>query len=120
MADGEERPPADEFAPARSRMISLQLEARGIHDGDTLAAMGRVPRERFLPADQAHRAYEDGALSIGHGQTMSQPFIVARMTEALTLGAWSAARGHPAARVLDVGNVDPGTRQPCSPRWAPA
>ncbi len=103
MADGEERPPNDPFADARGRMVTLQLLARGIRDGDTLAAMRLVPRERFVPRDQCGRAYEDGALSIGRGQTISQPFIVARMTEALGLTEWRAGRPDQPVRVLDVG-----------------
>src|SRR5512134_3418755 len=65
-----------------------QLEARGIKDPLVLAAMRAVPRERFVPPDLVHQAYDDGALPIGHGQTISQPYIVARMTEALALTEW--------------------------------
>jgi len=84
-------------------MVERQLAARGIRDPVTLAALGRVPRELFVPRDLRDRAYEDGALAIGRGQTISQPFIVARMTEALQLSRW--AREHPdeRVRVLDVG-----------------
>jgi protein-L-isoaspartate(D-aspartate) O-methyltransferase len=90
------RPDAPDTARlARERMVLRQLEDRGITDPSTLAAMGRVPRERFLPASLIGRAYEDGAQSIGHGQTISQPYIVARMTEALAIA--------PGATVLDVG-----------------
>lgn len=84
-------------------MVRDQLRARGITDEAVLVAMGQVPRERFVPLGLRDRAYADGAQSIGHGQTISQPFIVARMTQALHLDAWR--RTHPGAvpRVLDVG-----------------
>src|SRR3954453_7488040 len=93
----------DGFAAERERMVAEQLEARGISDPDTLRAMGVVPRERFVPAESRKRAYADGALSIGEGQTISQPFIVALTTAALGLGAWRLAHPGEAARVLDVG-----------------
>ena len=83
--------------------VTVQLEARGITDEEVLRAMRKVPRERFVPADLAHLAYEDGALPIGRGQTISQPYIVARMTEALALPAWRDAHGREAPKVLDVG-----------------
>ena len=76
-------------------MVRTQLAARGIRDARVLEAMGRVPRERFLPPEQAHLAYCDGAQRIGRGQTISQPYIVALMTEALHLGG--------SERVLEVG-----------------
>jgi protein-L-isoaspartate(D-aspartate) O-methyltransferase len=83
--------------------IALQLEARGINDPDVLRAMRAVPRERFVPPDMTTLAYEDGALPIGHGQTISQPYIVARMTQSLALPAWRAAHNGEQPRVLDVG-----------------
>ena len=64
-------------------MIQEQIRQRGVTDPRVLDAMGRVPRERFVPADQASRAYADSPLTIGHGQTISQPYIVAYMTEVL-------------------------------------
>ena len=64
-------------------MVETQLRARGIAHAGVLDAMRRVPRERFVPPDLQARAYEDGPLPIGDGQTISQPFIVAYMTEAL-------------------------------------
>lgn len=70
---------------SRSRMISGQLVARGIRDERLLAAMGEIPRHLFVPAPLAYRAYEDGPLPIGEGQTISQPYIVAEMTQALRL-----------------------------------
>lgn len=76
-------------------MVELQLRRRGIRDERVLAAMSAVPRERFVPPALADHAYDDGAFPIGHGQTISQPYVVAAMCELLSL------RGH--ERVLDVG-----------------
>jgi protein-L-isoaspartate(D-aspartate) O-methyltransferase len=67
-------------------MVERQLRRRGIEDERVLAAMGEVPREAFLPEEVRARAYRDGALPIGEGQTMSQPWIVARMASLLELG----------------------------------
>ena len=66
-------------------MVDLQLRARGIRCEAVLRAMGTVPRERFLPPDRSREAYRDQALPIAHGQTISQPYMVAVMTEALNL-----------------------------------
>jgi protein-L-isoaspartate(D-aspartate) O-methyltransferase len=66
-------------------MVERQLRRRGIEDERVLAAMGEVPRERFLPPELRRRAYRDGALRIGEGQTMSQPWIVACMAQLLEL-----------------------------------
>jgi protein-L-isoaspartate(D-aspartate) O-methyltransferase len=66
-------------------MVARQLRGRGIRDERVLAAMGEVPRERFVPEDLRHRAYRDGALRIGEGQTISQPWIVACMAQLLEL-----------------------------------
>ena len=76
-------------------MVERQLERRGIHDLRVLDAMGSVPRERFVDEADRRRAYRDGALRIGEGQTISQPWIVACMAMLLEL------RGH--ERVLEVG-----------------
>ena len=70
---------------AASAMVERQLRRRGIHDERVLAAMAEVPRELFVPADQRRRAYRDGALRIGEGQTISQPWIVACMAQLLEL-----------------------------------
>src|ERR671937_1065524 len=75
----------DPFADKRANMVERQLRRRGIHDERVLAAMGEVPRELFLPEDQRRRAYRDGAVRIGEGQTMSQPWIVACMAQLLEL-----------------------------------
>jgi protein-L-isoaspartate(D-aspartate) O-methyltransferase len=72
-------------AAERSRMVDRQLRRRGIDDERVLAAMEEVPRECFLPEDMRGRAYRDGALRIGEGQTMSQPWIVACMAQLLEL-----------------------------------
>ena len=76
-------------------MVEHQLRRRGIEDERVLAAMAEVPRERFVPEDKRRRAYRDGALRIGEGQTISQPWIVACMAALLELD------GH--ERVLEVG-----------------
>src|SRR3954468_8162569 len=68
---------------ARKRMVERQLRGRGIEDERVLAAMTEVPRERFLPPEVQDDAYRDGAVAIGEGQTMSQPWIVACMTALL-------------------------------------
>jgi protein-L-isoaspartate(D-aspartate) O-methyltransferase len=69
--------------PAREAMVAQQLRARGIRDERVLKAMGELPRERFIPGWRSELAYEDGALPIAAGQTISQPYVVARMTELL-------------------------------------
>jgi protein-L-isoaspartate(D-aspartate) O-methyltransferase len=76
-------------------MVDGQIEGRGISDPATLAAMRKVPRWEFVPDDMKSRAFEDNPLPIGEGQTISQPYIVAYMTEALKLEADD--------RVLEVG-----------------
>ena len=85
----------DDPATARRLMVQRQLRGRDVEDERVLAAMERVPRELFVPADLRTRAYDDAALPIGFGQTISQPYMVARICEALSL------RGD--ERVLDVG-----------------
>jgi protein-L-isoaspartate(D-aspartate) O-methyltransferase len=69
----------------RERMVEAQIEARGVKDALVLAAMRAVPRHLFVPPAHAREAYADHPLPIGHGQTISQPYIVAFMTEALRL-----------------------------------
>ncbi len=76
-------------------MVERQLRRRGISDERVLAAMGRVPRELFVPEHLRAHAYDDGALPIGHRQTISQPFVVATICSLLALGGDE--------RVLDVG-----------------
>jgi protein-L-isoaspartate(D-aspartate) O-methyltransferase len=82
-------------ADARARMVERQLAGRGIRDPAVLEAMRTVPREAFVAPGQAAHAYDDGPLPIGDGQTISQPYIVAVMTEALRL--------QPGDRVLEIG-----------------
>jgi protein-L-isoaspartate(D-aspartate) O-methyltransferase len=72
-----------DWAERRAAMVERQIRARGITDPQVLAAMTRVPRHLFVPPERRHEAYEDRPLSIGLGQTISQPYIVAYMTEAL-------------------------------------
>lgn len=79
---GDER---DGYAERRAWMVEHQLRARGIEDERVLQAMATVPRERFVPPELASRAYQDGALRIGEGQTISQPWIVAFMASLLGL-----------------------------------
>ena len=93
----------DRYAAARRSMVVDQLERRGIRDLTVLAAMAELPRERFVPIEQADRSYEDRALQIGGGQTISQPYIVARMSAALELSAWTADHPGDPPLVLDVG-----------------
>ena len=90
-------------AQLRAEMVRAQLRARHIDDEAVLEAMARVPRERFVPPDLEPRAYDDNALPIGQGQTISQPYIVARMTQALHLAGWRAAHPERPLKVLDVG-----------------
>ena len=76
-------------------MVEEQMRSRGIADPRVLAAMLKVPRHQFVPRDEQHAAYEDRPLPIGFGQTISQPYIVAFMTEALALA--------PSDTVLEIG-----------------
>ena len=84
-----------DWARLRAEMVENQLRARGIKDARVLAAMGRVPREQFVPLTVQSQAYEDGPLPIGEGQTISQPWMVARMLE--------LARLQGSEKVLEVG-----------------
>ena len=90
---------AEEKAPiyknARDRMVRTQIKSRGISDPATLQAMGSVPRHLFVPKDRVPYAYDDRPLPIGYGQTISQPYIVAYMTEIV--------QPKPRQRVLEIG-----------------
>ena len=86
---------SDYLAEQRARMVNVQLRERGIRDERVLAAMGKVPREAFIAPEHARDAYGDGPLPIGAGQTVSQPYMVAAMVEALEV--------QPSDRVLEVG-----------------
>ena len=88
-------PQSDAFAAPRQQMVAMQLRARGISDQRVLDAFLRVPRHEFIPAAYRESAYEDHPLPIGDGQTISQPYIVAIMLEALEL--------KPTDKVLEVG-----------------
>ncbi len=92
---GRPAPSADPFGPARRAMVERQLRGRGISDERVLSAMGSVPRERFVPDGMTDRAYDDEALPIADGQSISQPYIVAWMTELLEV--------EPGAVVLEIG-----------------
>jgi protein-L-isoaspartate(D-aspartate) O-methyltransferase len=79
------QPQADNFQSLRNQMVNQQIAARGITDRQVLAAMRKVERHLFVPPELAKYAYGDHPLSIGYGQTISQPYIVAFMTEVLNL-----------------------------------
>jgi protein-L-isoaspartate(D-aspartate) O-methyltransferase len=92
----QQAPSAADFAAQRQQMVEQQLKARGIKDERVLAAMAKVSREEFVPVDQRSDAYGDGPLPIGYDQTISQPYIVAFMTEQLRL--------KPSDRLLEIGS----------------
>ncbi len=77
----------DDWDTARRQMVDTQIRVRGVRDPAVLAAMERVPRHLFVPPELRQLAYDDTPLPIGEGQTISQPFIVAYMTEALELAS---------------------------------
>ena len=85
----------DLYASRRAAMVVEQIQERGVADAPVLAAMRAVPRHLFVPDSLRHLAYEDRPLPIGHGQTISQPYIVAHMSEALEV--------RPEHRVLEIG-----------------
>ena len=85
----------DDYKVERERMVKQQIKARGIEDKRVLKAMNSVPRHLFLPSDARKYAYGDSPIRIGSGQTISQPYIVALMTELLDV--------HKDHKVLDVG-----------------
>ncbi|HUU06057.1 MAG TPA: protein-L-isoaspartate(D-aspartate) O-methyltransferase [Patescibacteria group bacterium] len=86
----------DSYAELRRNMVERQLLPRGIRDGAVLAAMGKIPRELFLDEGSRQSSYADGPLPIGYGQTISQPYIVAYMTELLGLSGKE--------KVLEIGS----------------
>lgn len=88
-------PASDAFAEARREMVEEQVAARGIRDPRVLAAMAAVPRHELVPGSERDRAYRDRPLPIGHAQTISQPYIVALMTQLLELDGTE--------RVLEIG-----------------
>src|SRR3989338_2106207 len=86
---------ADQWSLKRRLMVETQIEVRGVKDQRVLEAMRKVERHKFVPAPFTLNAYMDSPLPIGHGQTISQPYIVAYMTEAAQLKAGD--------RVLEIG-----------------
>jgi protein-L-isoaspartate(D-aspartate) O-methyltransferase len=84
-ADSPRTDAGDAYAPQRQAMVRDQIAGRGVADGQVLAAMGSVPRHLFVPADAAAEAYSDYPLPIGSDQTISQPYIVAYMSELLAV-----------------------------------
>jgi protein-L-isoaspartate(D-aspartate) O-methyltransferase len=86
----------ERYSIAQKRMIAHQLERRGIQDSQVLRAMASVPRHLFVEEGLQSQAYEDRPLNIGHGQTISQPYTVAAMTEALKLSGTE--------KVLEIGS----------------
>jgi len=92
---GQKAPPDPDFPAQRQRMVQQQLMPRSIRDARVLSAMSKVPREEFVPSESRAASYEDGPLPIGYDQTISQPYIVAFMTEQL--------RPKPSDHVLEVG-----------------
>lgn len=101
LAAGQGPPPQEEacrdgqYQEERALMVRRQISERGVKDPRVLAAMGKVPRHCFVPLKQRERAYEDHPLPIGQGQTISQPYVVALMSEALKLT--------PQDKVLEIG-----------------
>jgi protein-L-isoaspartate(D-aspartate) O-methyltransferase len=87
--------PQDDFVSQRDNMVAVQIRARGVNDEKVLAAMRKVPRHLFVPEELRSFAYGDEPLPIGEGQTISQPYIVAYMTQALRLSGGE--------KVLEVG-----------------
>jgi protein-L-isoaspartate(D-aspartate) O-methyltransferase len=100
----------DKFAAVREKMVSQQIISRGVTDGATLKAMRKVPRHLFVPKEYESEAYDDNPLPIGYGQTISQPYIVAYMTEvskpslkkkALEIGTGSGYQAAILAEIVD-------------------
>jgi len=85
----------DNFSKKRGEMVKNQIQSRGVKNASVLDAMRKVPRHRFVPSDKISDAYEDTPLPIGYGQTISQPYIVAYMTEIIN--------PKPVHRVLEIG-----------------
>jgi protein-L-isoaspartate(D-aspartate) O-methyltransferase len=102
----------DPYLEDRLEMVSETIEARGVENEDVLEAMRSVPRHVFVPAEYLNEAYADHPLPIGYGQTISQPYIVAWMTELLALEPGDkvleigTGSGYQAAILAELGNVD--------------
>jgi protein-L-isoaspartate(D-aspartate) O-methyltransferase len=95
MGSMVERKDHDDLDAARERMLTYDLQGRDITDPEVLKVMAETPREAFVPPEDRWRAYANGPLPIGEGQTISQPYIVALMTQEL--------RVHPECEVLEIG-----------------
>jgi protein-L-isoaspartate(D-aspartate) O-methyltransferase len=93
--NGADRVSDEDAAEDRERMVASQIEARGVRDPRVLDALRAIPRHEFVPTGQRMHAYEDRPLPIGEGQTISQPYIVAVMTELLELDG--------SEKVLEIG-----------------
>jgi protein-L-isoaspartate(D-aspartate) O-methyltransferase len=93
---GQQTSPTADFGAQRQRMVEKQLKPRGVKNERVLAAMAKVPREEFIPAEARAGSYEDRPLPIGYDQTISQPYVVAFMTEQL--------RPKQTDRVLEIGS----------------
>jgi len=115
---------SQDFPEQRAGMVERQLRRRGISDERVLAAMAEVPRELFVPEHERRRAYNDSALPIGHGQTISQPWIVAAIAQALALegtekvleigtgsGYSAAVVARPAREVFTIERLEPLARE---------
>ena len=89
------KPQDDKYSKSREEMVSLQIEGRGIINQQTINSMKKVPRHKFVPPNIIERAYDDGPLPIGYGQTISQPYIVAYMTAAIN--------PKPNQKILEIG-----------------
>lgn len=113
-----------DYASLRAKMVDEQIAQRGVNDPAVLKAMGKVPRHLFVPADRRPWSYRDHPLPIGHKQTISQPYIVAYMTEALELngdervleigtgsGYQAAVLGEIVAHVYSIEIVEPLARR---------
>lgn len=85
LSEGEMKEKGEKYAKRRAEMVAHQIKARGVKDKLVLQAMGKVPREKFVPLALKPMAYFDQPLPIGEGQTISQPYIVALMTELMGL-----------------------------------
>jgi len=95
QSQGDSSASRDTYVSERVNMVRTQIEARGVRDAATLAAMSAVPRHEFVSLEWQSSAYSDGPLPIGEGQTISQPYVVALMTERLGL--------RPGEKVLEIG-----------------
>ena len=104
-------PQTDKYVAARNDMVKYQIAGRGITNSETLRAMKKGPRHLFVPEEYINEAYSDYPLSIGYGQTISQPYIVAYMTEvvkpnnkkkALEIGTGSGYQAAVLAEIVDT------------------